>query len=283
MKKTSIFFLIISAVLIIAGFVVRGIAINKAENANVKLFRQDHTKDGDLIETIDFSSADTNKINIQLSDVDINIIGNSEKSYAEIINLNSLEYSAFTNNRAFTIQNDIISSIVGRAEGGNINFNGLRDYIRLGTHGNNKVVNIYLSSNAAVKIIDIKIKNGNVNVDGVNRICDYVISINKGNIVYKNTDEISLLNANINDGNISIDNSYIANTDINIKNGNLDFSTLSYLAYSYDVECKVGKISYNSENYTGTFNLQNEGKKSIFKAQVGVGDVIIKTIEHNFE
>ena len=68
MKKTSIFFLIVSVVLIITGFILRNNAIKAAEEQNVQLFQQTLTENGDLVETVGYSSEDTNRINITISD-----------------------------------------------------------------------------------------------------------------------------------------------------------------------------------------------------------------------
>lgn len=281
MKKTSIFFLIVSVVLIIAGLLLKNMGVISAKKENLELFKQTVTEKGDLLETIDFSPEDTNKINIDLSNVNINIIGNSEKSYVEIFNINALHYSAFENNRSFTVQDDFISSLVGRAESGNISFNGVRNFIRFEKHNSEKLINIYVSSDAVVKIFDIKITNGNVKIENINNVCDFNISVNNGNITCKNTPRISLFKANINNGNINLDNSHISNSDITIKNGNIDFSTPSSLVYNFDVECKAGEIKYNEEKNNGTFVTENDNKNGIFKARVGVGDIKIKTIEQN--
>ena len=144
MKKTSIFFIVVAIALIITGVVMRNNAIEKAEAENLQLFKQTLTDNGDLVEVIEFESDTTNKVNINISKANINIFGNAEKSYVEIINFNPLNYAAYSNNRAFTIQDDMISSLVGRAEGGNIKFNGVRDYLRFEKHNSEKIINIFL-------------------------------------------------------------------------------------------------------------------------------------------
>ena len=200
MKKTSIFFLIVSVILIITGFVMRNNALKKAEAADIDLFTQTITENGDLLETVVFSSEDINKINISVSSGDINIIGNAEKSYVEIINYNALEYSTYSNNRAFNIQDDLVSSLIGRAEGGDIKFNGVRDYIRFEKYNSDKKINVYIASTAAVKVFDIKLGNGNVKIDNANLVCDYMISIDKGDVICSDTEEISLLDAKLKKG-----------------------------------------------------------------------------------
>lgn len=281
MKKTSIFFLVISVILIITGIVLKNSALDEAEKENIELFRQTLTEDGNLIETFEFSIEDTNKINIDIKNANVNIIGNAEKSYAEIINFNALEYVSYSNNRAFTIQDDIISALIGRAEGGDISFNGVRDFIRFNKHNSEKTINIYIASTAVVKVFDIKIDNGNLNLDKANLVCDYVVSIGKGNITCKNTEEISLLDATVKNGNITLDKTYIQNSKVKIDNGNLDFITPSYIIYDYNVENETGDILYNDEIQEGVFITTNEGKNGIFSAHVGVGKISIKTFEQN--
>ncbi len=279
MKKTSIIFLIISLILVIIGLVLKGTAAKNAEKAGIELFRQNITEKGDLVEIVEFSSIDTNKINIDISNADINIIGSADKSYAEIINLNPIEYSAYTNNRAFTIKDDLVDALIGRAEGGNISFNGVRDYIRFEKHNPDKIINIYIASSSSVKIFDISVQKGTVTVDSVDTICDYNISIKKGDFVCKNTSDISLMKANVKEGNVKLDNTYVANTDVIIENGDLEFTTKSNIVYSYNVECETGTINYNTDKHTGSFVVENTNVNGNFKAHVGVGSVSIKTLD----
>ncbi len=278
MRKTSIFFLIISVILIISGFILKNKAIETAEAEKIDLFRQTLTDNGDFIETIEFSTLDTNKININLKDTDINISGSSTKSYVEILNFNVLEYATYSNNRTFNIEDDLISAVVGRAQGGNIKFDGIRDYVRFDKHNSKRIVNIYLSTDSSVKIFDINIKNGNINIDNTNLICDYNVVINEGNLKITNIPEISLIKAEIKKGNINLVNTFSANTDIKIENGNIDFSTPNNMIYDFSVESETGEIKYNEEIYKGTFILENEEINGNFKAHIGVGKVTIKTI-----
>ena len=279
MKKTSIFFILVAIALIITGVVMRNNAIKDAEKENLKLFKQTLTEDGNLVEIVDFASDTTNKVSINLSSGNINIIGNAEKSYAEIINFNTLNYAAYSNNRTFTIQDDMISSLVGRAEGGNIKFNGVRDYLRFEKHNSEKIINIYIASNATVKAFDIKLDKGNITLDNMTSVCDYNIILNKGNIECKNTEEISLLDAQIKNGNIKLDNVYIANTKINIQTGDITFNTPSYIVYNYNIENETGAINYDTNKHQGKFETSNENNNGTFQAHVGVGDVTITTFE----
>ena len=279
MKKTSIVFIIISILLIITGVILRSQAVSVAKNENVDLFKQNLNKNGDLVEAVSFPWENTNKINISMDNTDINIIGNSDRCYAEIINFNSLEYTAYNSNRAFTVEEDIISSLIGRAQSGDFKFEGIRNYFRFDKHNSKKVINIYLSPKSTVKVFDIKINNGNVSVKDINFVCDFDISINKGNVNFKNTPNVSLVKTYVKTGNVSLDNMCISASQIIIENGYINFTTPSECIYNYSVESETGTIKYNNESYKGKFKQESENNTCVFNAHVGVGNIVINTIE----
>lgn len=280
MKVTSIVFLVISILLVIGGSVVLNKSVEMADEKNIDLFKQTLRDNGDLVETIELSDENTSKININLKNTDINIIGNSEKSYVEVINFNAIEYSTYNNNRTFNIENDLISAVIGRAEGGSIQFDGVRDYLRNDEYNKNeKRVNIYLSSQCVVKIFDINIENGNVTVENLDWLCDFYSVINEGSFACKNTPKISFVKAQIKKGDVRLDKAYVANADINIENGNIEFSTPDSYVYDYNIESETGKIKYNDETHSGKFTMEHEDINAYFEAHVGVGNVTITTFE----
>jgi hypothetical protein len=277
MKKTSIVFLVVSVLLIITGFVMKNKALEQADEKNINLFRQEITDKKDLVETIEFSIEDTNKININLKDTKINVIGNAEKNYVEIINFNTLEYSAYPNNRSFNIENDIVSSLSGRAESGNISFNGVRDFVRFNKHNKDKIINIYLAANSQVKIFDIKLEEGDISFTNMNQTCDYNVILKKGNIKLAGTQNVSLADFDVKKGNIKLENAFIANANIKVENGNLDFSSFSNIVYDYEIESETGEIKVNGETHEGKYTLENDEVNGIFTAHIGVGNVNITT------
>lgn len=277
MKKTSIVFLIISVLLVVTGFVMKDKALKQADDKNINLFRQEITDKKDLVETIEFSIEDTNKININLKNTKINVIGNAEKNFVEIINFNTLEYSAYPNNRSFNIENDIVSSLSGRAESGNISFNGIRDFVRFNKHNKDKIINIYLAANSQVKIFDIKLEKGDISFTNMNQTCDYNVKLNKGNITLTGTQNVSLADFDVKKGNIKLENTFIANANVKIENGNLDFSSFSNIVYDFEIESETGEIKVNGEAHEGKYTLENDEVNGIFSAHIGVGNVNITT------
>ena len=277
MKKTSIFFLIFAVLLVVFGVVVKNKAVEKADEKNIELFRQTLTENGDFVETVDFSLENTNKININLKNTDVNIIGGADKNYVEVVNFNTLEYTTYENNRSFNIEYDFVSAIMGKAESGNISFNGVRDFVRFQKHNTDKKVNIYLAKDSTVKIFDVKIEKGNVNVDNITMISDFNITIEEGDLRFKNIEKLSLVKADIKKGNVILPSLYLANAEINIENGNLEFNTYDDWAYIYDITSQTGTIKYNTETFKGTYKTEAETPNGLFTARIGVGNVTVKT------
>lgn len=280
MKKTSIIFLVIAVLLLVSGIVLRNKGIEKAEKNDQPLFKQTLTDEGDLIERFEYSPLTINKINVNLDkNTNVNIIGNAEKCYVEIVNYNALQYTVYPNNHTLTIEDDTISALMGRAEGGDISFNGVRDYIRNDKYNEQKCINIYIATGAEVKIFDISILDGNVKIDNVPTVCDYTILMKEGNIETKNTPDLSLFKCKLDKGNVSVDKAKISNTDIDVKNGNVTFTTPIDLVYDYTVTSETGSIKYNDESYTGSYTTENDEIDGLFTVKVGVGNVTIKTFE----
>lgn len=279
MKKTSIFFLVLSVILVGGGFFMRNKSVEKAEKKGIELFRQELTEKNDLVETVEFPADKTNKINVNLKNCDINIFGNADKSYVEIYNFNALEYSVYSNNKSFNLESDLISSITGRAEGGNIKFSGVRDYVRFDKHNKQRQVNIYISAEAEINIFNINLDKGNVYINDIQKVCDYTIKLEEGNVSYKNTPSVSLIDFEIQKGNVSLEKLSVKKSDITLQNGTLNFITPSNFIYDFDIESETGKIQYNNDTHQGKFFLINEEINGDFSAHIGVGNVIIKTFE----
>ncbi len=283
MKKTSIFFLALSLVLILVGFILKGQAVDAAEKDNVQLFKQELKENGDLVQTIDFKPEDANRVIVSLQNTDVNIIGGADKCYVEIVNFSFLDYSAYISNKALNIDNDFISALIGRAETGKISFNGVRDYMRFEKHNEEKKVNIYLTEDSEITRFEVKLNKGNVNVDNIGDIvCDYEITIHDGNFECDNTYRISSLNAQIKNGNVKVSNTYIENTELNIENGDVSITSPSNVIYDFDVTNMTGDIIINGETYKTKYFFESEEPNGKFVAKVGVGDINFKYSENEY-
>ncbi len=276
MKKSTIIFLIISAVLIITGIILCVVGNAKSVSEGSKLFRQVKDENGNLVETIDLSEEVLNKININVPNANVNVYGNSEKRYVEIINFNAIEYSAYINNRALTIENDLISAMINRVSGGNIGYNGLRDYFRITRSNGKKEINIYLTSENDIKVFDFKIGVGNVSFDSIATISDYDVTLGQGNLTCKNTAEISKVSATIEKGNVELSQVFANQGVIEIGSGDLTLSSPKDMSYNYDLTVEMGEITVGNESYKGSHKTENEESDGKFKANVEVGNIKIK-------
>ncbi len=279
MKKTSIVLLIFSAVLIISGIILCSVGNTKANNEGIQLFKQVKDSDGNLCETIDLSNEKLNKINVNIPNANVTIYGNSPTSYIEIFNLNAIDYAVYTNNRALTIENDLISALVNRVSGGDLGYNGLRDYFRISNSDKQKQINIYLTEKNDIKFFDISIKTGNIVFDGIKTISDYKINLTNGDIKFQNTPEISNINAVVNKGNVDLISLFSNKISIDIKNGNLSFTLPKEISYKYSLTAEMGVIDLNGTTHNGTYTSAEEETDGEFKANVGIGNIKIKNDE----
>ncbi len=284
MKRSTIIFLIFAVVLIITGIILCVVGNAKAESEfnsmsiseGNQLFRQVKDSDGNLVETINLSDEVLNKINIDVSEANVNVYGNSDVCYVQIINFNAIEYSAYTNNRSFTIENDLISAMINRVSGGDIGYNGLRDYFRLTKSNDKKEINIYLTHQNDIKIFDISVGEGDINFDSIGTISDYNINLKKGNVTYKNTAEISKISASVENGNIELNGLFANQGIIEIGSGDLTLSSPKDVSYSYDLTVEVGEIKIGEEIFKGSHKTESNESGGTFTANVEVGNIKIK-------
>ncbi len=276
MKRSTIIFLIISVVLIITGIILCVVGNAKSVSEGSKLFRQVKDENGNLVETIDLSEEVLNKININVPNANVNVYGNSDKRYVEIINFNAIEYSAYINNRALSIENDLISAMINRVSGGDIGYNGLRDYFRIAKSNGKKEINIYLTSENDIKVFDFKIGEGNVSFDSIATISDYDVTLGQGNLTYKNIAEISKVSAKIEKGNVELNHVFANQGVIEIGSGDLTLSSPKDMSYDYDLTVEMGEITVGNESYKGSHKAENEESDGNFKANVEVGNIKIK-------
>jgi len=276
MKKSTVILLIISAVLIVTGIIFCIVGSAKAKVDGSQLFRQIKNSDGNLVETIDLSEEILNKIKINVPEAKINVYGNSDKAYVEIVNFNALDYTAYINNRALIIENDLVAAMVNRVSGGDIGYNGLRDYFRIIKTNDKKEINIYLTNKNEVKIFDFNVGEGDLVFDSVANISDYNITLANGNVMFKNIAEVSKISAKIESGNVEL-NSLFANVGvIEIGSGNLTLSSPKDMTYTYDLTAEMGEITVGNESYKGSHKHENEESDGSITANIEVGNIKIK-------
>lgn len=178
MKPASVIFLIVSAVLIVAGIVTCHFAadLNTVDGTPII-----HPAGEDLVFTYDFGKDQINTVKMVLKEAEVNIIGESENSYIELINFPAGSYEFSSAHPTLSVINDWdgpslsgIASFVSEING----LCGLVNYLNL--QGSEKVVNLYIAPESTVDGVTCDLSEGTVRMEKCNMSRDYNIKIEDG-------------------------------------------------------------------------------------------------------
>jgi hypothetical protein len=276
-KPTSVIFLILSVILI-AGGAVTCIAAQKMAVANgIELFSQETDENSNGIETHEFSETNTNKITLNLKDVNVNIIGNSEKSYMKLTNFSKNTFEYLISNKNLTVDDSINLFSLFQITTGGIGFNGLRHYILYDRFKDKqKTVDVYISKDDSIKQFDITVDSGIITISGITNQADYILNNGIGDIKMDNIRIISTVTAVIENGNFNIDTASISgNIDIKVNKGNVNAAIKSNNYRGYHLMTANGVINYFGEQKSKYFDIEPLNKTSSFNADVKTGNIII--------
>lgn len=247
MKTTSIVFLIIAAVIIVAGIVTASIADGIAASQGLIL-----TQSGSETYTNTYEYSNLSKISIDVKNTEVNIIGGSDKAYVELINFPIGMHEFSNTNRVLTVKNNIDgSSLSGIASmiSGFKGLGGIVNYYNLSS--SSKIVNVYLSAENPVSIIECKSVSGDINIKNCDAYSDYNITLDNGNLIIDNLQTKSSVSATVNRGNVGVTGSSIKNLTAQVTTGNLN---LDGSIDSIKATVETGDVRYNCYTNLGLIN-----------------------------
>lgn len=268
MRPASIISLIVSVLLIIVGLTTCIIAQNMA-NANGEALFSENKSDGYVI-TEDLSDKDISKIELLVTDAEINIYGKSKTSYIEFINFRENYYTLSTANRVLSFDEipDVISMLKFWENG--FSFKGMRHIFRFQKDTDSKKsINVYLSSDQEIKIFNISADNCTLNLENLTSPSDYNIKIENGEITANtlkttsafkidgkdiklsiNAAVLSTFEINADNADVKIDSFRASNTArITTKTGNIDLtSPFKLTELNFDLSSESGSVFVNGVN-----------------------------------
>ncbi len=297
MKPTSVIFLIISVLLVIAGLITVGVANKIAVSEGIVLIENADAEDSVL--TYDYSSDNVAKIAVNVNSAEINIIGGAAKSYVELVNFFEGTYDLSCQNRILTVSD---MSDISTMEGFGSFITGFKGLRSLVNHYNardlEKVINIYINSAYPINVADCTVENGNVNISSAYHTADYIIDIGTGDLTMVSVETGSKVAAVIKEGGITMDNCRItdfsadiekgsvnasakmSNVDADIDEGDFTYYTGEPLGVmGYAMTCVAGNITINGENYGGYRVEENASTENKLDVSVGTGNIIITSRE----
>ena len=278
MKPASIISMIVAVLLIIAGFVTCLVAQNMAEAEGQLLFAED--RDYGLVNTIDLAETAISKLEINVENAQINIYGQSESSYIEIVNFRENYYSFSDSNRvvSFSEVPDVTSMLKFWENG--VSFKGIRYLLAFDEKEpeGEKVINVYLGGeNIDLKIVSIAGTGCQVNLENLAYNTDYTFELTEGDIRFNNTRNVSALTVNGTD--IAMDLQLSSFNTCNIQCSNLTFTGYRSMMIMTSIDCStidltltpsqtVASLNYNIalDNGSVTINGNNLGTSFVQNA-----------------
>jgi len=180
-KPTSIVFLVIAALLIVGGMITCSVAKDIALTDNYTLFHE--TEDGSTYIRYDFTAANINKIELLITDAEINIISGAEESFIEFINFREGLYTLSTSGKVISMDEiPDLKSIFSLQSG--FSFSGMRYILRSGTLGlGEKKVNIHLTADAALKILSVEADSCVLKAENISQPFDIQITAEESAVI----------------------------------------------------------------------------------------------------
>ncbi len=271
MKPTSIIFLIFSVVLVIAGFCVCGISEDMAIKDDYDLFVQEVNESGDLITTIPISREFVSKLVVNLTDANIQVVGNADEARIELVNY---PINTFTNklaNGIMTIDDNVNLLTLFNLTGQGTQFLGLRHYFKNSNFGKGeKTVNVYLTEEIELQEMEISVDQANISVTNCDACNIYKLNSINGDVSLSNVTDSEKVEIIVREsGNASVQHSAVSSVIANVSKGTCSYVALQPNVQSYTVNTAQGMIyvdgleygtSYTSSSATPevncTFNVQ---------------------------
>jgi len=289
MKPTSIIFIILAAVLIVAGVVICLVGNSMTSADNPLLC--DSIEAGDEKVEHSLSEFELTNIDINIKDVNVEIIGKSEKNSIEFININKVTYDFVINKHKLTLSTvnpfNVSSMVKFREnEGG---FAGLRHYLYLNRY-NDKVsqIRIYVTADTVLENIKINTENGNITIKNMMGAPKYDITSETGSVTVENSLTTDVINVKVKSGDFNYTNSGASHLDFKVEKGNANFQISKQ--YNFFCKCNVaGSVIVDTENvgdsYEGVYPKLEpaEGAEidlpDTVKGELVSGDLFIKYAE----
>ncbi len=297
MKPVSIIFLIISVILVIVGLLTCSVAMLQAKRQNIDLY-DTKIENGQSEAEYDFSNDTIGKLQIDVGDCDVNIICGAEENKVYMKNFSSAGYICEVDNRALVIEDTVnLLNITDIIENGKIRFKGFRYFLRdrkltAGT----KSLTVYVSEKFDLKVIDVNVKNGNVNIAGYVNNTDYNVTIGNGNLTASDILTESTVTANVGKGYVNLQHVTGKTLAVTVEEGNIN-AVVSGKEITADtkkgnvvIECEgdLSKYNFNLKAPAATITLEelvkaanyiaNDAQLSNFiNSTASMGTITVKT------
>nr|MBQ4318688.1 hypothetical protein [Clostridia bacterium] len=217
-----------------------------------------------------------------LGDADVNVYGNAEKSYIELINFPKSTYDLSVSQKGINIDNTIGLLSLMRIKENGFSFSGLRHYINPDNYVDKpKMINIYVRSVEEIKAYNFTLDNGNVTFKDLSYGADYSVTIDNGTLTMNNINTSSVINAKIDKGSAEFNTCMADKGFVEIVDGNVNY-TFDGLENQYlSASCGSGEVTVNGSSHGDTFTYEPLIRYMSFEFAVKKGDITINASSLN--
>ncbi len=282
MKPTSIISIIVALVLIVAGLITCFVAQSIASSNGEFIFSE--SRGDDYINTVEIGDS-ISKIELILSDAQINIYGGSDRSYIEFVNFSENYYSLTVSNTILSFDEipDIMSMLKFWENG--FSFKGMRYILGINSKRDSdakKSVNIYVSDEQQLKIFDIQADSCTLDIKNIVSDSDYKLTVSDATVNVESVKTGGTFSINHENNTtpatsvkLNINYAVIKNLNISTKTLNTDID-LFKLSGDSVIECENGniQIKFAEDPTLLNFDIRSEGAINIS------GDVYMNTFAH---
>ncbi len=267
MKPTSIVSLIIAVLLIILGLVTCMIAQNMA-NANGELLFSETREDG-LVNTVDLTDSEISKIELLVTDAEINIVGKGDKACIEFVNFRENYYNLSVANRVLSFSEipDVMSMLKFWENG--FTFKGMRyilNYARDQEQPTDvkKIINLYLPNDKEIKIFEIGADTCTLSIEGMSSGTDYNLTVENAEININGLKTTSNFNINSRESDkpaqsvkLTMNTALMANMTVNAQDLTVD-GNIYRCSGETKIDCMTGSINLKTVKQPESMKLDLE-------------------------
>ena len=248
-KPTSIVFMIIAGVLILAGVILCIVGGAMAKSRDIDLFAENRDEAGNAVSCRSLGSGAVRSIKLDLDGGAVKLIGGAQKNEVRLINYaeNSFDYSVTSNDMVLK-DAGIFSAFNFINEAGG-NFNGLRHYLVMNRFKDeDKVVEIYLTDDmTSITLVDIGLGKGDVSIEGMKLDASFNIKVAEGSVIVKETSSKGKFDIKVEKGDIIYEKNTVSETSAEVT-GSGNISCTIDTQYSFTLESKNGMVFLEGKN-----------------------------------
>ncbi len=236
--------LIVVGVLILTGIILCTIGVNNAKKSGQSLFAEINEDGTYYSQTINES---VTKLSVDADDVNVTVKVGDGPQKIEVYNFNPNMYNVSSTSNVMTFDEAAdLKSLVNVFKNG-LSFKGLRyllDFRNFNNDGLEKRIEITLSPETSVKIIDISVNTGRITAEGVKTKGDMLLSVLNGEIGITDTECSSMITLRGDKVKASLDKVSAGTFKMTVGDADVNSEELDFTESQITVQS--GRIAYNS-------------------------------------